>query len=150
MFRPGTVVTGGNMNPFGCSLRKDFRWMCVWELNPEGWDTFGWKPLRRGGGIVLAESFHDWGRRAVPLIQLCPGICLTTAEKHGKPQSGWPAEAANPVSDQPQCFSPVCPRPCSHTPLWRGWRFLGHSLTSFPACDGRGRWDKTAGQRLPG
>jgi hypothetical protein len=37
------------------------------------------------GGIILAEGLHDWGRRAVPLFQLYPGICLTTEEKHGKP-----------------------------------------------------------------
>jgi hypothetical protein len=28
------------------------------------------------------------GRRAVPLFSLCPGIRLTTEEKHGKTQSG--------------------------------------------------------------
>jgi hypothetical protein len=39
------------------------------------------------GGVILAEGLYDWGR-AMPPFQLYPGICLTTEEKHGKPQSG--------------------------------------------------------------
>jgi hypothetical protein len=41
-----------------------------------------------GRGIALAEARHDWGRLAVLFFQLYPGICLSTEEKHGKPQSG--------------------------------------------------------------
>jgi len=39
-------------------------------------------------GLALAEGLHDrvWAGRAP--IHLHPGICLTTEEKHGKPQSG--------------------------------------------------------------
>jgi hypothetical protein len=55
--------------------------------------------------VVLAEGLYDFGgslrlkssvmgRRAVPLISLCPGIRLTTEEKHGKPQSGQHAVCA--------------------------------------------------------
>jgi hypothetical protein len=36
-------------------------------------------------GIILAEGLYDWGMRAVPLLHLYPGICLTTEEKHRKP-----------------------------------------------------------------
>jgi hypothetical protein len=43
------------------------------------------------GGIILAEGLHDQGMWAVPLFRVHPGICLTTKEKHGKPQSGEPA-----------------------------------------------------------
>jgi hypothetical protein len=59
----------------------------------------------RSVGVVLAEGLCDvgggggplWlkasvmGRRAVPLFSLCPGIRLTTEEKHGEPQSGQPS-----------------------------------------------------------
>jgi hypothetical protein len=32
-----TIATGGNMNPSSNVLyEKDFGWMYVWELNPEG------------------------------------------------------------------------------------------------------------------
>jgi hypothetical protein len=48
---------------------RNFGWMDVWELNPEGlgshWlmasATWWW-------GVNLAEGLHDWGRRAVPLL----------------------------------------------------------------------------------
>jgi hypothetical protein len=39
-------------------------------------------------GNHFAEDLYDWGRRVVPLSKLYPGICITTEEKHGKPQSG--------------------------------------------------------------
>jgi hypothetical protein len=42
-----------------------------------------------GGSLRLKASVM--GRRAVPLISLCPGSRLTTVEKHGKPQSGQPS-----------------------------------------------------------
>jgi hypothetical protein len=45
---------------------KDFGWMALWKLNPEaladGLCDLG------GGGITSAEGHHDWGRRAVPLL----------------------------------------------------------------------------------
>jgi hypothetical protein len=42
-----------------------------------------------GGSLRLKASVM--GRRAVPPFSLCPGIRLTTEEKHGKPQSGQPS-----------------------------------------------------------
>jgi hypothetical protein len=52
-------------------------------------------PLRKerllDGCLGVEPDLHDWGRRAVPVFQLYPGICLTTEEKHGTPQSGSPA-----------------------------------------------------------
>jgi hypothetical protein len=41
-----------------------------------------------GGGGSLRLKASVMGRRAVPLFSLCPGIRLTTEEKHEKPQSG--------------------------------------------------------------
>jgi hypothetical protein len=67
---------------------KDFGWMAFWELNREVL-----------GSLLLMVS-AAWGRRSVWMkafmigeggpcpFGLCPGICLITEEKHGKPQSG--------------------------------------------------------------
>jgi hypothetical protein len=49
-----------------------------WEFNPEVL-----------GSLRLKASVMR--RRAVPLFSSCPGIRLTTEEKHGKPQSGQPS-----------------------------------------------------------
>jgi hypothetical protein len=43
MFRLGTNATGGNMNPVRQFVlyEKQFGWLDVWELHPEGLDHFG-------------------------------------------------------------------------------------------------------------
>jgi hypothetical protein len=41
-------------------------------------------------GITSAEGLRDGEAGCAP-FQLCPGIRLTTEEKHGKPQSGQPS-----------------------------------------------------------
>jgi len=41
--------------------------MDVCDLNREGWDRFGWRPVTCEG-IILAERLHDWGRWAVPFF----------------------------------------------------------------------------------
>jgi hypothetical protein len=61
-----------------------------WELNPEVFGSSWLKAslrLGRGGGITSAEGLRDEEAGRAP-FQLCPGIRLTTEEKHGKPQSG--------------------------------------------------------------
>jgi hypothetical protein len=43
MFRLGVIASGKNMNLSGNFVfyEKDFGWMDVWELNPEGCGYFG-------------------------------------------------------------------------------------------------------------
>jgi hypothetical protein len=62
--------------------------MDVWELNPEEKGSLWFKVPVTWRGAILAEGLHDWETRAEPLVQLYPGIFLTTEETHGKPQSG--------------------------------------------------------------
>jgi hypothetical protein len=61
-----------------------------WELNTE---VFGPSWLKASaiweGSLRLKASVME--SRAVPLFSLCPGIRLTTEEKHGKHQSGQPS-----------------------------------------------------------
>jgi len=66
----------------------NFVWFAVWFLSPD------W-PIRKLQACdffqALRWSRRAWGRgvRAVPrLCNVYPGICLTTEENHGKPQSG--------------------------------------------------------------
>jgi hypothetical protein len=65
--------------------------MDVWELNPEGWDRFGWWPLRFWCGIILAEGLHDWGRWAVLILNCTLAFALqlrkSTASLSGQPGS---------------------------------------------------------------
>jgi hypothetical protein len=45
----------------------------------KGWDCFGWWFLRLGGlggGVILAEGLHDWGMRAMPLLNYTPAFAL--------------------------------------------------------------------------
>jgi hypothetical protein len=42
--------------------------MDVWELNPEGLGSLWLRTSATWGGIILAYGLHDWGRRAVPLL----------------------------------------------------------------------------------
>jgi hypothetical protein len=65
----------------------DVGWMDVWEFNPEVVIALA-KASASWGGIILAEGFHDWGLVGRAPFELYPGICLTTEEKHGQPQSG--------------------------------------------------------------
>jgi hypothetical protein len=70
---------------------KNFGWMDVWELNPEGLESLRLKAFGTfwgGGGGILAEGLPDCGLVGHAPFELYPGICLTTEEKHGKPPSG--------------------------------------------------------------
>jgi hypothetical protein len=64
----------------------NFGWLSVWVLSPN-WLS---RKLKDCGFFRrLGEDAAPGGVRAVP--QLCiayPGICLTTEENHGKPQTG--------------------------------------------------------------
>jgi hypothetical protein len=43
----------------------------------KGWDRFGWWSLRLGGrGVILVEGHHDWGGRAVPLLNYTLAFAL--------------------------------------------------------------------------
>jgi hypothetical protein len=51
--------------------------MDVWELSPEVLGSL-WLMASAtwGGGIVLAEGLHDWGRRAAPLLKYTMAFAL--------------------------------------------------------------------------
>jgi hypothetical protein len=56
-----------------------------WELNPEVLGS-SWLKASATWGRSLRLKASVMGRRAVPLFSLCPGIRLTTEEKHGESQ----------------------------------------------------------------
>jgi len=66
----------------------NFAWLVAWVLSPD-WPS---RKLQVCDFFQsLSWSHRTWGKevRAVPrLCILYPGICLTTEENHGKPQSG--------------------------------------------------------------
>jgi hypothetical protein len=67
-------------------------WWFSWELNPEVLGSF-WlqaSAMGPGGGITSAEGLRDGEAGRAP-FELCPGIRLTTEEKHEEPQSGLPS-----------------------------------------------------------
>jgi hypothetical protein len=89
--------------PWHVQTRGCWYW---WEMSPSGNLSFqkttlvGWMSgsWTQRVEIAFAEGFcalggnfgwgRPWlGRRAAPLFQLYPGLCLITEEKHGKPQS---------------------------------------------------------------
>jgi hypothetical protein len=41
LFRVGDTAIGGKVKPSGNLTFKKVLWMDVWELNQEGWDSFG-------------------------------------------------------------------------------------------------------------
>jgi hypothetical protein len=59
MFRLGALVTVTNMNPSGnlSFMKKNFCWVHVLDLNPEGWNRFDWTSLRRGGGSCWLRAY---------------------------------------------------------------------------------------------
>jgi hypothetical protein len=61
-----------------------------WGLNPEMLGSSWLKASATWGGLLRLKA-SVMGRRAVPLFSLCPGIRLTTEEKHGKPLSVQPS-----------------------------------------------------------
>jgi hypothetical protein len=62
---PWRLHNGGYSYYPSCSLlfyEKNFGWMYVWELNPEGWDRFGCRPLwLMGGSSWLRASMIEGG-----------------------------------------------------------------------------------------
>jgi hypothetical protein len=56
------LLVGGRNHQAICFL-KNFGFIDVWELKPEGLRTLGlW------GGVILAKGFNDWGRQAMSLL----------------------------------------------------------------------------------
>jgi hypothetical protein len=47
---------------------KDFAWMALKGLNPEVFGSLWLMTSATWGEITSAEGLHDWGRRAVPLL----------------------------------------------------------------------------------
>jgi len=61
--------------------RINFGWLTVWVLSQS--------QKRFLSGALVKPPRLERGVRAVPrLCILYPGICITTEENHGKPQSG--------------------------------------------------------------
>jgi hypothetical protein len=55
---------------------KDFGYMAPWELNTEVLGSLWLMASATWGEITLAEGIHDWGRRAVPLLNYFPVFIL--------------------------------------------------------------------------
>jgi hypothetical protein len=84
MFKLGAVATGGRMIPSG-NLRFTKRTLVEWlvdvrEMNTEGlgslWLMVSVTFFFGGGGVILAEGLHDWGRRAMPLLDFILAFAL--------------------------------------------------------------------------
>ena len=78
----------------------NFAWLAVWVLSPN-WLSRKSEFCRR-----LSEAAEPGGgMRAVPrLCIVYPGICLTTEQNHGKPQSGYP-KSSRLISAERDSFS---------------------------------------------
>jgi hypothetical protein len=48
--------------------KNNFCWMALWGLNPEFLGSLWLMASATWGDITSAEDLHDWGRRAVPLL----------------------------------------------------------------------------------
>jgi hypothetical protein len=55
---------------------KNFGSMGVWELNKEGLGSLWLMASATWGEITLTEGLHDWGRRAVPLLNYILAFAL--------------------------------------------------------------------------
>jgi hypothetical protein len=62
-----------------CPLRKELWRNGYLGVEPRRMGSL-WLKASEAWEIVLAEGLHDWGRRAVPLFQLYPGICVIAGE----------------------------------------------------------------------
>jgi hypothetical protein len=62
--------------------------MGVCELNPEDLGSLKLKAFATWGENILAESLHDWARRALLIFPITPWDCLTIEERHGKLRQG--------------------------------------------------------------
>jgi hypothetical protein len=55
---------------------KDFGWMALWGLNPEVLWPLWLMASATWGEITSAEGLHDFGRRAVPLLNYTLAFAL--------------------------------------------------------------------------
>jgi hypothetical protein len=81
----------------------NFAWLAVLVLSPD------WLSHKRDFFCRrLGEAARAWGgMRVVPrLCIVYPGICLTTEENHGKPQSGYP-KGARLISAERDSFNSI-------------------------------------------
>jgi hypothetical protein len=66
----------------GCPIRKrvlcekDFGWIAFWGLNPEVLWSLWLMASATCGEITSAEGLHDWGRRAVTLLNYTLAFAL--------------------------------------------------------------------------
>jgi hypothetical protein len=58
------IVPSGNVS----FVKKDFGWMALWALNLEILGSLWLMASTTWGEITSAEGLHNWGRRAVPLL----------------------------------------------------------------------------------
>jgi hypothetical protein len=112
----GDTAAGGISRQTTCPLRKGF-WL-------DGILRFGSSTL----GIAWAGNLCDLGRKQLWLkagrapFVLYPGICLTTEEKHGKPQSVYPSSHSTTS--------------CAHLAALRGTASAGLLHVSSPRLPG--------------
>jgi hypothetical protein len=57
-----------------------------WKLNPEVLGSL-WLKVSSTGGVSLRLKASAFGKAGRAPFELYLGVCLTTEEKHGKPQS---------------------------------------------------------------
>jgi hypothetical protein len=89
LFRLGYCASGGLPHQTACPLSNEF-WLDVFSggLNPEVLGSFWLKASEIWGGRTTSAEGPRDGEAGHARLQLYPGICLTTEEEHGKPQSG--------------------------------------------------------------
>jgi hypothetical protein len=87
LFRLGILLLVGSYPRTKLVHRKDFGWMVSGSWTQKCWVFFGWRSLQFSGGGVLQLKDSIIGKGSPARFELYPGICFTTEEKYGKPQS---------------------------------------------------------------
>jgi hypothetical protein len=86
----------------------NFGWLAVGGVSPDWLKPKGYVTIIRRLGEAAAPMEGGGGAGRAPSLHLYPGICLTTEENYGKPQSGYfitkgvlfcHANSTNPYSD---------------------------------------------------
>jgi hypothetical protein len=114
--KPGASATGGTLScQSTCPLRKGLQFggfLGAERTNAGIALVYGLCDLERSGDHFGWGS--SWlGKAGRATFELYPGICLTTEEKHGKPQSGRPSQVQNTLR---LTFSYAVSRTC-----WDSW-----------------------------
>jgi hypothetical protein len=88
-FKQGALLLVGDYPTRQLVLReKDFGCVALWELNPGVMRSLWLKASAIWGGGTLTEGLHDWGRRAVTLLNYNLAFALQLRKSTENPSQG--------------------------------------------------------------